>query len=396
MISFEEALSIVIDHAYPVSNERVPLQDSLNRILAENIYSDIDMPPFNKSAVDGFACRKDDISIGAQNYEALKVVETIPAGASPEKSILPGQCSRIMTGAMVPEGANCVIMVEQTHELPENRIGYSRSTNSDNICYKGEDIKKDDLVLEKGILIKPQHIAVLASTGAVNPLVAKRVTIAILSTGDELVEPEIIPTNSKIRNSNAMQLMAQVLTTGGIANYFGIAHDNKISLTSKLEKAMKSNEIVILTGGVSMGDFDYVPEVMNNLGIKIIFKSIAIQPGRPTVFGKSGDTFIFGLPGNPVSSFVLFELLVKPFIFKIMGHDENPKLIPLPMGVNYSRINPARKSMIPVKIINGEVHPLVYHGSAHINAYTEADGIISMEIGKTMIQKGEQVNVRQV
>ena len=168
------------------------------------------MPPFNKSAVDGFACRMTDIQT------SLQIIETIPAGTPPEKTILNGQCSRIMTGAMLPEGANCVIMVEETEELACGLIKFNSNKTAINICFKGEDIKKGDLVLNKGALIKPPHIAVLATVGAVNPRVSERVKTAILSTGDELVEPEFLPSLSKIRNSNAWQLMAQVSSAGTI------------------------------------------------------------------------------------------------------------------------------------------------------------------------------------
>jgi molybdopterin molybdotransferase len=391
MIQFDEALRIVEESAYVVETERVGLLDSLNRVLAEDIKSDMQMPPFNKSAVDGYACRKTDLT------EELEVIEVIKAGQTPKRTIGEKQCSKIMTGAPLPEGADAVIMVEDMEELDNNKIKNLKETVKNNICYIGEDIKEGQLMLEKGALIQPQHIAVLATVGATNPLVYKRVKVAVISTGDELVEPFEKPTVSKIRNSNAYQLIAQAQKMGALTDYIGIALDTEESTREKITQAFKNNDVVLLTGGVSMGDFDFVPQVLNELGVDIKFKSVAVQPGRPTVFGVRGKQFIFGLPGNPVSSFVLFELVVKHFIYRMLGRDNVPLKIALPLGVDYSRKISSRLSWLPVKIDeDGNVIPIDYHGSAHINALTLADGLISMPIGVTELKKGDLVNVRQI
>jgi molybdopterin molybdotransferase len=390
MITFEEAYKTVMDQAYTLSVERVEMMDSLGRVLAEDIEADMDMPPFDKAAVDGYACRIEDIQ------KPLEVIETIAAGKVPLKDIGKGECSKIMTGAMVPRGADGVLMVEDTEILPDNRIRFIKSDTNKNISYRSEDISSGDKLIDKGTLIQPQHIAVLVTAGAIKPLVYSRVRISIFSTGDELVEPQEKPAMSKIRNSNAYQLMAQVRKAGAVAEYFGIVPDDKDKLLLMIGKVFKHNDIVLLTGGVSMGDFDFVPEVLKNSGIDILFKSIAVQPGRPTVFGRKSDRYIFGLPGNPVSSFVLFELLVKPFIMKLMGCTSEPPVLILPMGADFRRRHALRKSFTPVKIIDGQLFPIEYHGSAHINAYTGADGIIAMETGIMELKKGEPVRVRQV
>lgn len=391
MISFEEALAIVGDSYFTKGTERIDFMDSLKRVLAEDILSDMPMPPFNKSAVDGYACRKVDLAF------ELEVIETIPAGKAPIKSIGINQCAKIMTGAPVPEGADCVIMVEDVKETGENLIRHQIGKVKNNICTLGEDIKEGEVVLTKGSLIEPQHIAVLATVGATKPLVYKQAKVAIISTGDELVEPGNKPDVSQIRNSNAWQLIAQIKKIGAIPDYIGIAMDTETSTREKLESAFNGNDIVLLTGGVSMGDFDYVPQVLKNLGVELKFKSIAVQPGRPTVFGVRDKQYIFGLPGNPVSSFVQFELLVKPMIYKLMGHSFKPTKINIPLGTDYSRKRSDRLSWLPVKINEtGEVIPIEYHGSAHINALTLADGLISVAIGKTTLKKGELVNVRQI
>jgi molybdopterin molybdotransferase len=390
MIPFEEAYRIVMNEVRVLTSERVGMMDSLGRILAEDVLSDIDMPPFNKSAVDGFACRQADL------HRDLEIIETIPAGKTPEHIITEGRCSRIMTGAMLPEGADCVVMVEDTLIVENGNMRASRRGNAPNISIQGEDIKAGDLVLSAGTMIKPQHIAVLAATGTINPMVSKKVQIGILSTGDELVEPEHLPSAAKIRNSNAFQLSAQVTAAGAIPRYEGIAADTEGSLSALLSYSLDRNDVVILSGGVSMGDFDYVPKVMADLDIEILFKSVAIQPGRPTVFGKKGNQFIFGLPGNPVSSFVIFEVLVKPFLLKSMGCTEEQEVLHLPLGTTFRRKKSERKSLIPVRIENGQVFPVEYHGSAHINAYIQAQGILTIEIGKTELLKGELADVRSL
>lgn len=391
MISFENALDIVNNAAKTIGTEEVNMLDSCGRIIAQNIISDINMPPFDKSAVDGYACKRLDFNSKSEP----EIIEVIPAGKNPEKEVTEGYCSKIMTGAMLPHGADFVVMVEDT-EVRENKVRFMKDKTSANICYLAEDIKMNDIVLYKETFVKPQHIAVLASVGASKVLVYKQPKVGIISTGDELVEPNIIPKDSEIRNSNAWQLMAQVKNAGGIPDYIGIALDNKASTFEKISKAFENNDIVILTGGVSMGDFDYVPDIMKEIGVDILFKSIAVQPGRPTVFGVKENKYIFGLPGNPVSSFVQFEMLVKPLIQKMQAFETNLINLMLPMGTDINRKKTERKSFLPVSIRNGELYPVEYHGSAHIHSYIFADGIITMEKGILTLKKGELVNVRQL
>jgi molybdopterin molybdotransferase len=388
MLLFEQALEIVLDQDFKPGTERVSFQDALHRVLAENIFSDIDMPPFDKSAVDGYACRVGDM--------VMTVIETIPSGYVPQKSVGPGHCSKIMTGAMMPDGADCVVMVEDTESAGEGKVYIKFVNTAKHICFKAEDVRKGEKVLEKGTLLKPAHIAILASVGAVNPLVAVLPRVAVISTGDELVEPGGYPEKSKIRNSNAFQLLAQIKEIPAEGIYCGIASDAPESLHEIISSAFCKSDVVILTGGVSMGEYDYVPAVMKELDVEILFKSIAIQPGRPTVFGKRGGQFIFGLPGNPVSSFVLFEIMVKPFLRKMMGNNDKPVLFKLPMGKKYIRKKTGRKSMLPVEIKEGKVFPVEYHGSAHIHSYTKTQGVISIEIGATEIMEGEFIDVRPI
>jgi len=392
MIKFEQAFSIVQNSTNStVDMERVDFIDSLGRILGEDVFSDINMPPFDKSAMDGFACRKEDLQ------KDLEIIEVLPAGKVPVKKVGPGQCTKIMTGAIIPEGADTVIMVEHTEQTDNNKIRFTKESTNTNICFLAEDIRKNDLVLEKGIVIKPQHIAVMASVGYTNVLVYRKLRIAIVSTGDELVEPDSLPAVSQIRNSNGYQLIAQVKRAGAIPVYLGITEDTEEATFATITKAFIENDIVLLTGGVSMGEFDFVPKIMEKVGVSILFRTIAVQPGKPTIFGTFGkEKFIFGLPGNPVSSYTQFELLVRPLISKMMGAVDNDVILKMPMGAKYTRRKSVRKSFIPVVIKDGKAFPVEYHGSAHIHSYVFADGITSVDIGKVSLEEGELVDVRQV
>jgi molybdopterin molybdotransferase len=391
MILFEQAFDIVMNSALKMDTEVIPFTGSLNRILAGDVVSDIDMPPFNKSSVDGFACRKGDLG------SDLEIMETIPAGVWPAREIGKGQCSRIMTGAPVPPGADCVVMVEDTELTSSGTMKFTGSFTRDNIARKGEDVHKDDIVLKKGRIIRPQDIAVMASVGHIAVTVSRMPDVAVISSGSELVEPSEIPAISQIRNSNSSQLMAQVSRAGASGQYYGIVADNEEQTLSIVKKAISENDIIIITGGVSMGDFDFIPSVLERAGVKILFKRVAVQPGKPTTFGLHPRAVIFGLPGNPVSSFIQFELLIRPLIYKMMGYEWQPMIIRLPMNKQYIRKSVDRMAFIPVTITSGGfVSSVEFHGSAHISALSDAMGIISIPAGKPIIEKGEIVSVRQI
>ncbi len=391
MISFEEAVNVILSSAPQPSEEEVPLQESAGRVLARDVRADMSMPPFNKSAMDGFACRREDLG------RELEVTETIKAGDMPRERIGSGQCARIMTGAMVPEGADCVVMVEYVKELSPGRIVFTGSKTADNIAIKGEDIKEGDVALKKGVLIKPQHIAVMASVGCVTPSVYKNPRVAVLNTGDEIVEPSTRPEGTCIRNSNGPQLVAQIMITGAVPDYMGIVADTPGATDKALKAALDSSDILLITGGVSAGDFDYVPSIIKKNGIEPEFEKVAVKPGRPTVFGRKGNAFVFGLPGNPVSSYIIFELMVKPFIYKWMGYSYTSPPIRMPMAAGYKRKKSDRIAWVPVFFNErNEAVPVDYHGSAHIHALCYADGIIPVHKGVNEIKKGEMVDVRQI
>jgi len=359
--------------------------------LAEDVKSDMDIPPFDKSAMDGFACRRADLG------NELTVVEIIPAGHVPQKPIETNQCSKIMTGSMVPNGADCVIMKEYVESASENTIRFVGEKTSDNICQKGEDIRAGDIVLRKGTVLKPQHIAVLASVGNTEPVVSKKPNVTVIATGSELVDPKSKPGASQIRNSNSFQLAVQIESMGATATNYGIAGDTADEIDIAFKKAFGQSDVVIVSGGVSVGDFDFVPGIFKQNKVDLLFEKIAIKPGKPTVFGVSQEKYCFGLPGNPVSTFVLFEILVKPFLYKLMGYDHKPLNVQMPLDECLINRKAKRQRWLPVAITEkGTVRAVEYHGSAHINSLCHADGLVSMDVGVAEIKKGTIVKVRLI
>ena len=389
LLPFEIAFETAIGYAKFIGSETVSLQDSLGRILTEDVISDVDMPPFNRAAMDGYACRYADIG------NELTIIEEVPAGTVPQQEIGENQCAKIMTGAIVPEGADTVIMVEQTQKVGENKIRFIGKDTVSNIAKKGEDVEMGDTVLRRGMLIYPQHIGILAALGKVKVSVAKKPIAAIIATGDEIVEPDEKPTLSQTRNVNSYELMAKIEQVGAEYKYYGLIGDDFEKIDKVFKTALAECDLVIITGGVSMGDYDIVPQIFRKNGVEILFDRIAIKPGRPTTFGVTADKVIWGLPGNPVSTLISFELFVKPFLFKMMGHNYNPIKISLPLEQTVSRSKTARASWIPVKITDsGKIRTIKYNGSGHIASFVDADGVICIPRGVAKIEKDSLVDVR--
>ncbi len=391
MLKLDEAFEIMMGSARRLGSEHVEINSSLNRILAEDVVSEMEMPPFNKSLRDGFACRRADLS------NELTIIETIRAGYVPQKAIEPGQCAKIMTGAILPEGADCVVMKEYVDKPTGDTVRFVGEEIADNICLKGEDIKKGDIVLRAGCKIAPQHIAVMASHGCVEPLVSLRPRVGVIATGDELVEPSEKPAAGQIRNSNGYQLVAQLRSVGATATNHGIAADTKKAQNDVVQKAIAENDVVLLSGGVSVGDYDFVREILRANKIKLLFEKIAVKPGRPMVFGVSDEVFCFGLPGNPVSTFVMFELLVKPFLYKMAGHKFEPIVNYRQLTKTITKGKTERDSWLPVVFVEeGKAAKIKYHGSGHINSLCEADGLICIPAGVAEVKEGTRVAVRQI
>jgi molybdopterin molybdotransferase len=389
MIRVEEAIQILDRTPVEPKTEDVDLSKALYRILAQDVESKIDMPPFNKSAMDGYAIQSNDPS------QQLQIIETIPAGAVPTRRIQEGQCAKIMTGGMVPEGADKVIKKELTIE----KNGFMEITEEEknrNICFQAEDIKIGDVVLRKGTLIRPAEIGILASMGLARLAVYKKPRVGIMTTGSELVKPGHPIKEGQIYDSNSYSLAAQVTQTGASLSMSGIIIDTRDKIYEAIEELLNTCDLVLVSGGVSEGDFDYVPIILKKLGVRLFFEKVAIKPGKPTIYGTWNKKIVFGIPGNPVSTFVVFEIFIKPLLHRMMGFDFHPLEIQGILKETYSRRKTTRSVYIPVRYQKGAVEQLNYHGSAHIHALGQANGLINIPQGVKEIPSGSTVNVRLI
>jgi molybdopterin molybdotransferase len=390
MITYIEAQTIVFSSAGRMETETVELRDALGRVLAAPVAADTDMPPFNRSAMDGFACRASDQDM------VLEIIEEIPAGSYPGKTIVKGTCARIMTGAPIPEGSEMVIRVEDTEINDEGCVRILAKGKNTNIRQQGEDLKKGEQVLIHGQRINKQHIGMLAMVGHTRPLVYQLPSVGIIATGAELVAADQVPGKSQIRNSNGPQLGAQVSALGLTFEDIGIMADDPGKIREAILKALDRFHVVLVSGGVSAGNYDYVPGILAEIGMEIKFHKMKVRPGKPLIFATKPGCFVFGIPGNPVSTFVQFECLIKPFLLKLMGCSVFEKRFPMVMGEDCSHVESDLQYFMPVRITERGVFPLSYHGSGHLTAYAGADGILEIPSGKTFIRKGEMVHVRPV
>lgn len=391
MIELEKALQILKKHLLPPGTEVVSLLDSPGRILAEALRADRDMPPFHKSSMDGFACRKEDLP------GPLEVIEFIPAGRVPSLPVGRGQCSRIMTGGQAPEGADCVIMQEDVEKESEGRIRFTGKYNESYICRKGEDLKRGDILLQEGTLLDARHLGIIASVGKVEVEVSQRICAGILATGSELVDFKEVPEGAQIRNSNSLQLAAQVKRAGHDAEILGIIHDDRDRLRDKIAELTERYDLLLVTGGASVGELDLVPGVLQSLGFNSAFDRLAIQPGKPLTFAHREGKVCIGLSGNPVSCFVQFELLVRPFLTWSAGGEMPHRRIRCRMEEDYKRKKSDRLFFLPVVLRpQGVCAPVNYHGSGHLHALGDLAGFAEMPAGISKLNKGEVVDVRLI
>ena len=338
MISVEEALDKILGYVEVLGEEESPILDCLGQVLAEDVYSSINVPPLDNAAMDGYAVRSGDTRRASEKSpRLLRVIDTVAAGSISDLKVEPGTAIRIMTGAPLPDGANSVVRFEDTDESSRAEssaeIGILIEAESGlNIRRAGEDILKGAKVLRRGVVIRPSEVGVLASLGRSMVKVIRRPRIAILATGDELVSIGKPLPVGKIYNSNSYGLAAQVERYGGIPKVLGIARDSEDSLVASLRRGLDA-DMLITSGGVSVGDYDVVRDVLAKQG-EITFWTVRMKPGKPLAFGtirrvgKAGTVRNIphlGLPGNPVSSMITFELFVRPAILKMMGRKDLTK-----------------------------------------------------------------------
>ncbi|MBI5050125.1 MAG: molybdopterin molybdotransferase MoeA [Nitrospirae bacterium] len=326
MLKVEEALTIIIDSVLQLNAETVSLTNSLGRILAEDIFSKGDIPALDNSAMDGYALKSSDTKGASSGTpKILEVIDELKAGMITTSEIKHGQAIKIMTGAPIPRGADSVIMVEDTGREGRNVKIFKEVESGENIRKAGEDIKKGESGMQKGALLKAPHLGILAALGMPEIKVTRKPVAAILATGDELIDVGEKAVPGKLRTSNTYTLYSQVLSYGGIPVNLGIAKDEPDNLMKKIKSGMEC-DVIITSGGVSMGDYDLVKDVFVKMGADIKFWKIAMRPGKPILFGTIKGKPFFGLPGNPVSSMVGFEMFVRPAILKMSGQrDEDRK-----------------------------------------------------------------------
>ena len=319
MITVKSALERVLESVSPLGIERLDILSAQGKILGEDICSPRNIPPKDNSAMDGYALRAEDTrGASRENPVVLRVIEDIPAGYPARKSVGRGEASRIMTGAFLPEGSDSILRVEDTEKDGDRVKIFVEVSKGQDVRFCGEDVKEGEKVLTKGTLIRPAEIGMLASLGRSIVSVRQNPLVAVLSTGDELVDIDGDVSQGKIVSSNSYSLAAQIAECGASVLQVGIAKDTREDLREKFEACMRA-DIVISSGGVSVGDYDFVKDVISSLGA-IDFWRVAMRPGRPLAFGKLGSKFLFGLPGNPVSAMVSFEQFVRPAILKMAGH----------------------------------------------------------------------------
>jgi molybdopterin molybdotransferase len=399
ILTFEEARHVVEGHAAqlrPRIKERVELLASIGRVLAEPIAADRDFPPFRRAMRDGYALRAADLT---NLPVTLEVIGEIKAGAAPEalpREVAAGQAAAIMTGAPAPDGADAVVMVEYT-SLSGQRVTVTRAVASgDNIVAAGSEARKGQVLLHHGTRMDYGAIASAASVGLQSVSVFRRPEVAILSTGDEIVEIGERPGPYQIRNSNSYSLAAQVQDAGGVPKMLGIARDEAAALRRLIEQGLK-HDLLLLTGGVSMGRYDLVEQVLAELGAEFFFTGAQIQPGRPVVFGRVQERYFFGLPGNPISTMVTFELFARPLLEALAG------MAARELSFVHARLKSEIKTKTGLRrflpgLLSGEfeqaeVELAGWHGSGDVAAMARSNCYIVIPPDRERIAAGEWVAI---
>ncbi|MDR1726924.1 MAG: molybdopterin molybdotransferase MoeA [Acidobacteriota bacterium] len=395
MISIEEAREILLGNMPARKTERIPFHQALGRVLAEDVAASADVPPFDRATMDGYAVRAADVRGAPAD---LVVGGEARAGGGVPAELRPGEAVAIMTGAPVPRGADAVQKVEACCASPcESRVTVLEPVEAgDNIAPRGREAKAGEAVLLAGRHVGPAEVALMASFGHAEAVVYARPSVAVLSTGDELVEFDESPRPDQIRNSNAWCLLAQLRLLGIEADYLGIARDDRARLRERMAEGLR-RDVLVITGGVSMGEYDFVRDVFAELGVDILFSKVAIKPGKPTVFARRGDRLVFGLPGNPLSSLVTFECFVRPVLGRMCGM-ERPDL-PRVQGTLLKdvRQTPGRTSFLPARAAwterGWEAVALDWKNSADMIGFSKANATVVFPGGRDLLRGGEAVEI---
>lgn len=400
MIQVEEALSLILSQIKQMGTERVDITSSLGRVIAEDIYARRNNPPWDNSAMDGYAVRYEDIKEASkENPSVLRVIEDLAAGYVAKKIIGRGEAIRIMTGAPVPDGADTVVMVEDTEKDGDLVKIYGKPLLGENIRLSGEDIKAGELVVPKGTLIRPAEIGIIATCGRAYVSVYQRPRVAVISTGDELVDVDEEISEGKIVTSNSYTLSSMAADCGALPFQVGIAKDTKDALKSKLLEGLNA-DVIITSGGVSVGDFDFVKDVLKELGSEMKFWKVAMKPGKPLAFGTIGSKPAFGLPGNPVSCMVCFEQFVRPSLLKMLGYGRIYRPVIDAILKEDTKKKPGRKHFIRsfVKFEEGRytVTTTGDQGSGILKSMVAANGFLIFPGELSILKAGDTVKVQLI
>ncbi|MEE8317535.1 MAG: gephyrin-like molybdotransferase Glp [Candidatus Omnitrophota bacterium] len=400
MIKVKAALKIILHSIKPMGSEKVRLLDGLDRVIAADIYANSYMPPFDNSAMDGYAVKaKDTKGVSPDSPRVLKVIEDVAAGYTAKKRLHNDEAIRIMTGAPLPDGSDSVIMVEFTKKKQDLVEIFKETKIGENIRRAGEDVKKGQKVLSRGTILRPQELGMLAGLGISRIKVGKRPRIGVLATGDELVGVEEKLTRGKIRNTNSYIINAQITKCGAIPVDLGIARDTRLKVKRKIEAGLKRHlDMLVVIGGISIGDYDLVKDVLLELGMKMRFWKVRQRPGKPLAFGIIRGVPVFGLPGNPVSSTISFEEFVRPSLLKMQGaRDLFRPGVWATLTEDFKKKKGLRYFIrTRIKNIDGRFHAGITgpQGSGIINSLLLADGIIVAPEGETFLKKGKKVYVQ--
>lgn len=394
MIPVSKAFKIVDKHAKPLKTENIALEDAVGRSLAENVVADSDLPPFDRSQMDGYAVIADDtVSIPAR----LKIVGESAAGKGWRGTLKHGEAVRIMTGAPVPKGADAVQKLEMAKEK-DSYVTLSEPTKPGRyFITKASEVKRGDVVLDAGSIISVQNIAVAAAFGYAKVKVAKRPRVSTLSTGSEIVEIARKPKQDQIRNSNSLMLKALVESLGCEAKIIPSIGDDLKAIKSAIRSAAAKSDVVITTGGVSVGKYDLTKLALTELGAEIYFDRVALKPGKPTVFGKLNKAFVFGLPGNPVSAAVTFHLFVSRLIGTMLAQPHPCLKDGLAVAGASSKGTKERDTYLPAKLTTDDqarlvATPVKWLGSSDLVGFAKADALVEIPKG-TSIEKGSLARV---
>jgi molybdenum cofactor synthesis domain-containing protein len=401
-LTFEEAQKKIDEQFKPVflGEEEAVLLEAYNRVLNEDVVSTLDIPPFNRSTVDGYAVKAEDTFEADENTPAtLKVSGAVNIGEPPNVKVGKGEAVEIVTGAPIPEGADAVVMVEDTQREDADLQVFGAVTLGENVMKKGSDLKKGALVLKKGVVLGSSEIGVLAALGLTKVKVLKIPMVAVISTGAEVTEPVKLLPPGKIYDINAYSISTAVIESGGKPVYFGVVPDDKAALAKAMQTAVASADMVITSGGVSVGPRDYTPQIVDSLGKPgIVVYGIAVKPGKPTTVGFVGDKPIFSLPGHPTSALLIFYLLARPLILRLAGRPVGAMRMVRAFAGSRMFSAKGRRTFVMVRLEFDKncrliAEPVESGASGAITTLANADGFVEIAENEQFIDVDQEVAV---